>query len=174
MGASLLVRLQPAVARDAPKLAALHTAVAEQLTNKHGRGPWSSKTSEVRVLHALRTKRVLVVRDGAEVVGTFGLTTKKPWSIDIRYFSDCQRPLYLLAMAIHPAKQRQGIGRRCLELAQEIATAWPADAIRLDAFDAGAGAGAFYATCGWTEVGRVLYRRVPLIYYELLLCEKPH
>jgi GNAT superfamily N-acetyltransferase len=173
MGASLQVRLQPAVARDAPKLAALQTAVAEHLTSEHGRGPWSSKTTELGVLRALRTKRVFVAREGAEIIGTLGLTTKKPWAIDTSYFSECHRPLYLLAMAIHPAKQRQGIGRRCLELAQEIATAWPADAIRLDAFDAKAGAGAFYTTCGWTEVGRVLYRRVPLIYYELLLCEKP-
>jgi GNAT superfamily N-acetyltransferase len=174
MGASLQVRLEPAITDDAPKLAALHTAVAEHLTNKHGRGLWSSRTTEVGVLHALRTSRVFVARQGAEILGTLRLTTKKPWAIDTSYFSECHRPLYLLAMAIHPAKQRQGIGRRCLELAQEIAAAWPADAIRLDAFDAEAGAGAFYAACGWTEVGRAVYRGAPLIYYEFLLCEKAH
>ena len=40
---------------------------------------------------------------------------------------------------------------------------------RLDAYDSQAGAGEFYASCGWTEVGRASYRDVPLIYYELLL-----
>jgi GNAT superfamily N-acetyltransferase len=45
---------------------------------------------------------------------------------------------YLLAMAVTPAKQRQGIGRRCMEEAKRIARAWPADAIRLDAYDAAA------------------------------------
>jgi hypothetical protein len=56
-----------------------------------------------------------------------------------------------------------------MTLAARIARDWPADAIRLDAYDAPAGAGGFYATCGYTEVGRVRYRGTPLIYYELLL-----
>ena len=32
-----------------------------------------------------------------------------------------------------------------------------------------AGAGSFYAKCGFREVGRVRYRTVPLIYFEMLL-----
>jgi hypothetical protein len=46
---------------------------------------------------------------------------------------------------------------------------WPGQAIRLDAFDADAGAGDFYAKGGYREMGRVVFRQVPLIYYELLL-----
>jgi GNAT superfamily N-acetyltransferase len=65
--------------------------------------------------------------------------------------------------------QRQGIGRLLLTEAVRVARAWPADAIRLDAFDAEAGAGAFYAKCGFREVGRVVYRKAPLIYFEALL-----
>jgi len=42
-------------------------------------------------------------------------------------------------------------------------------AIRLDAYDAEAGAGRFYARCGYTELGRAIYRSAPLIYYELRL-----
>lgn len=161
--------LNLATADDTPHLVALHNTVAEHLTQRHGKGPWSSETTEKGVLYALRTKRVFVAREGAEIVGALGLTTKKPWAIDTSYFSECRKPLYLLAMAIHPAKQGQGVGRRCLELAKEIARAWPADAIRLDAFDAEAGAGPFYFKCGWTEMGRVVYRKAPLVYYELLL-----
>jgi GNAT superfamily N-acetyltransferase len=71
-------------------------------------------------------------------------------------------------MAVIPDRQRQGIGRFCLEEARRIAEAWPADAIRLDAYDAKAGGGGFYERCGWTEKGRVSYRGVPLIYYELI------
>ena len=47
--------------------------------------------------------------------------------------------------------------------------AWPADAIRLDAYDADAGAGDFYAKCGFREVGKATYREVPLRYFEKLL-----
>jgi len=160
---------QPATANDAPALAALHTATASHLTEVHGHGHWSSKTTEKGVLFALRHHDVYVARLGSELVGTLQLTKKKPWAIDTRYCTPCELPLYLINMAIAPAQQRQGIGRRCLEEARRVARVGPANAIRLDAYDSPAGAGGFYASCGWTEVGRASYRDVPLIYYELLL-----
>lgn len=160
---------KPGVANDAPALASLHTAVAQHLTKLHGKGPWSTETSAKSVLRAMRLSHIFVARQGNEIVGTLRLAAKKPWAIDKSYFAKRDRPIYLLAMAIVPAKQRQGLGRRCLEQARLIAREWPADAIRLDAYDANAGAGAFYARCGYTEVGRVSYRNTPLIYYELLL-----
>jgi GNAT superfamily N-acetyltransferase len=160
---------RPGTVDDAVTLAALHTAVAEHLTQRYGRGPWSSKTSAKGVLHAMRTSRVFVAREGSKIVATLRLATKKPWAIDTSYFAACGRPLYLLGMAVTPTRQRQGIGRRCLEEATRVARAWPADAIRLDAFDAEAGAGGFYANCGYTEVGRTSYRNSPLIYYQLIV-----
>ena len=160
---------QPACPSDAAALAALHTAVADHLTGRYGHGPWSSKTSEKGALWAMRTSRVFVARLGTELVGTLRLATKKPWAIDTSYFSACRSPLYLLSMAVTPARQRQGIGRRCLQEALRQAKAWPADAVRLDAFDAKAGAGGFYARCGWNERGRVSYKGAPLIYYEFVL-----
>ncbi len=160
---------QSAVPGDAAALAALHTAVADHLTSLHGRGPWSSGSSEKGVLYAMRSSQVFVARLGTEIVATLRLTTKKPWAIDTSYFPACDRPLYLLAMAVTPTRQRQGIGRKCLAEAKRAAKAWPADAIRLDAYDAKAGGGGFYARCGWTERGRASYRGVPLIYYEYVL-----
>jgi len=158
-----------ATADNAETLATLHTEVADHLTRQHGRGPWSTKTSEKGVLLAMRTSQVFVARQGAEIVATLRLATKKPWAIETSYFAKCQRPLYLLAMAVKPAKQRQGLGKRCFEEAKEIAKGLSADAIRLDAYDAPAGASNFYASCGCSEVGRVSYRNTPLIYFELLL-----
>src|SRR5271163_199159 len=107
--------LELGTADDAAALAALHTAVALHLTRQHGHGPWSGKTSEKGVLYAMRTSRVFVARQGVEIVGTLRLATKKPWAIDTRYFAKCRKPLYLLAMAVTPAKQRRGIGKRCFE-----------------------------------------------------------
>src|SRR5580698_7674458 len=161
--------LQLATAADAKSLAALHTAVSEHLTSQFGQGPWSAKTSEKAVLFAMRNSSVFITRRRTKIIGTLRLTTKKPWAIDTRYFSKSKKPLYLLAMAVSPALQRQGIGKRCIESANQIARSWPADAIRLDAYDANAGAGGFYSRCGFTEVGRVTYRNAPLIYFELLL-----
>ncbi len=161
--------LEPAAVEDAAALAALHAAVAQDLTAKHGKGHWSSSASEKGVLFQMRTGKVFVVRSGGELIATVRLATKKPWAIDKSYFTACKRPLYLHDMAVDPARQRQGIGRRCLEEAIEIARAWPGDAIFLDAYDAAAGAGDFYRKCGFREVGRVTYRKTPLIYFEMLL-----
>jgi GNAT superfamily N-acetyltransferase len=80
-----------------------------------------------------------------------------------------KRPLYLTGMAVSVAHQGQGLGRLALEDARRVAISWPADAIRLDAYDAEAGAGSFYASCGFRECGRVVYKGDPLRYYELLL-----
>jgi GNAT superfamily N-acetyltransferase len=162
-------RFELASTADAAALAVLHTAVADDLTQKHGRGPWSTKTSEKGVMLALRISQVFIARQGEEIVATLRLATKKPWAIDVSYFTNCKQPLYLLAMAVSPVKQRQGIGRRCFEEAIKIAKAWPADAIRLDAYDAAAGAGGFYSGGGCAEVSRVVYRNTPLVYYEFLL-----
>jgi GNAT superfamily N-acetyltransferase len=169
MARSAQFGLAPAVAGDAAALAALHTAVAEHLTELHGAGPWSSKSSEKGVLFAMRHSRVFVARIGSELVGTLRLATKKPWAIDTIYFTPARRPLYLLAMAVAPARQRHGIGTRCIKEAERIARGMQSDALRLDAFDAKAGAGGFYARCGWKETGRVTYRNAPLIYYEMML-----
>jgi GNAT superfamily N-acetyltransferase len=160
---------KPATQRDVAPLALLHTAVADHLTEQHGQGPWSNKTSEKWVQFAMRNSTVFVAKQGDEILATLRLATKKPWAIDKSYFTKCKKPLYLLGMAVTPSRQRQGLGKKCLTEAVKIAKAWPADAIRLDAYDAKAGAGPFYARCGFTEMGRAAYRNVPLIYYEFLL-----
>jgi GNAT superfamily N-acetyltransferase len=107
-----------------------------------------------------------VARDDDRIVATLRLATKKPWAIDTAYFELVRRPLYLLDMAVEPSHQRRRLGSVLVEEAKKIARAWPADAIRLDAYDSPAGAGPFYQKCAFREVGRVRYREVPLIYYE--------
>jgi GNAT superfamily N-acetyltransferase len=111
--------------------------------------------------------RILIARTNRRIAGTLRLATKKPWAIDTAYFTAARRPLYLTGMAVHPELQRRGVGRLLLKEAEALARAWPADAIRLDAFDAEAGAGAFYAKCGYREVARVTYKQNPLVYFEL-------
>ena len=157
---------------DAPALALLRTAVARKLTAEHGKGHWSSEVSEAAALRGLQHARVLVARDAGQddrIIGTLRLATKKPWAIDIAYFTGVPRALYLHDMAVAPDVQLRGTGRRLVEEAVRAARDWPAQAIRLDAYDAPAGAGGFYAKCGFTEVGRVVYRGNPLVYFERML-----
>jgi GNAT superfamily N-acetyltransferase len=103
------------------------------------------------------------------VLTVLRLATKKPWAIDASYFTPVKRPLYLTGMVVAVGHQGRGLGRLALADAVAVAREWPADAIRLDAYDAPAGAGPFYARCGFIERGRVVYRNDPLVYFELRL-----
>jgi len=157
---------------DAAELATLHNAAAAELTRQFGQGVWTSTLTERGVLNQFRRptfERVLVARANSRIAGTLRLATKKPWAIDTAYFTAAKRPLYLTSMAVHPDFQRKGVGRFLMQEAAALARAWPSDAIRLDAFDAAAGAGPFYAKCGYREVARVTYKRAPLVYFELML-----
>ena len=165
----MVLRVEDAVEADAPALAALRTAVAERLTWQFGRGHWSSTASEAGVLSGMRGSRVLVARDSERIVGTLALAARKPWAIDPAFFTPARAPLYLTDMAVDPSVQRTGIGRRLIDEAVAVARSQGSDAIRLDAYDAAAGAGDFYAKCGFRETGRVTYRNTPLVYFEMVL-----
>ena len=157
---------------DAAALAALHTAVAEDLTRRFGPGGWSSGQTERGVLSEMRKpkfSRIVMARCQRRIIGALRLATKKPWAINTAHFTPACRPLYLTGMAVHPDFQRQGVGRLLMKEAEAVARAWPADAIRLDAFDAKAGGGGFYAKYGFREVARVTYKKCPLVYFELTL-----
>ena len=168
MGRRAGLSVSPAAQPDVPAIVSLRVAVAKELTRAHGRGHWSSCPTERGVLRALKTSRVLVARRKSEVVGTVRLEAKKPWAIDVSYFVAVPKAVYLHDLAVAPEAQGQGIGQLLVEGAVAVARVWPSNAIRLDAYDHAAGAGPFYAKCGFREVGKVTYRDVPLIYYELL------
>ena len=163
------MRFRLAGPSDAAALVELRVAAARELTRQFGEGHWSNEPSERGVINELHNAQVWIARRGNMVLGTFRLATKKPWAIDRTYFTESKRPIYLTNMAVLPDYQRHGIGRLCLEHAAKRVREWPADAIRLDAYDAAAGAGEFYGKCGFREVGRALYRGTPLVYYELLV-----
>jgi ribosomal protein S18 acetylase RimI-like enzyme len=140
-----------------------HTVLANFLCSAFGGTPDAAAREAAR---RMRHGKVFVARRRGRIIATLCLTTKKPWAIDAAYFTKVRLPLYLIGMAVAPAFQRQGIGRLCLLEAEKIAANWPAQAIRLDAYDSPTGAGGFYERCGYREVGRVVYRQTPLIYYE--------
>ncbi len=168
------LRFAIAAEPDAPTLAALHRAASEDLTRRFGHGFWSSPPTERSLLVELRRPKfshTLIAHSGSRLAGTLRLATKKPWAIDTAYFTAATRPLYLAGMAVHPDLQRLGVGRLLIQEAEAHARAWPADAIRLDAFDNAAGAGPFYAKCGYREVAHVIYKKDPLVYFELVLTQ---
>jgi len=163
------IRLQLATDDDALALVSLRQAVNEHLTEEFGYGYWCENLSERGALSAVRNSPVYVVRHQGRVLATMTLATRKPWLIDLDYFASRQRPFYLTNMAVHPDFQRQGLGRETIADARRIVLESGGDAIRLDSYDTPAGAGPFYSKCGFTEVGRTIYRTAPLIYFEMPL-----
>jgi GNAT superfamily N-acetyltransferase len=146
----------------------VRVAAADRLTREFGDGHWSAHTNEAAVRRDIKASYVLAIRDRGEIVGTLTLQAKKPWAIDLACFTPCVKPLYLINMAVAPERQRSGFGRALLVEALSAARAFPADAIRLDAYAGVAGAGDFYRKCGYTHVGGKSYRGVPLLYFELM------
>ena len=165
---SARVRVVLATVADAAAIASIHNAAADDLTARFGKGTWSTHGTDHGVRFAMSRGRIYIARAGRTIVGSMTLGTRKPWAIDPSYFTNVARPLYLTGMAVQPSRQGAGIGRALIDESRRIAGDWPADAIRLDAFDGEVGAGAFYAKCGFREVGRRTYRTAPLVYFEWL------
>ena len=159
------LKFRDATLHDVAVIAALQNAAAGALTARH----WSSLVTERGAALSQRHARVRLGRSGRRVLTVLRLATKKPWAIDVAYFTPVKRPLYLTGLAVSVPHQGQGLGRQALEDAGGVARAWPASALRLDAYDAEAGAGSFYAACGFRERGRIVYKGDPLVYFELLL-----
>jgi GNAT superfamily N-acetyltransferase len=165
------IRLSFAVASltDASLVAVLRGRAAHDLTLRFGPGHWSGEATASGVVAGMMDSRVIFARRGTAVVATYRLSAVRPWAMHDACFTSCQQPLYLTDMAVLPDLQGRGIGRRCLAHAVRCARQWPANAIRLDAYDAAAGAGLFYEKCGFQKVVRLIHRGVPLVYYERLI-----
>jgi GNAT superfamily N-acetyltransferase len=155
-----------ATSDDVDALLALQNETAAALSSRFGHGHWSGSATRRGLEFSMRHARYRVGRDRSRILTVLRLATRKPWAIDVTYFTPCERPLYLTSMAVAKSHQGRGLGRAALEDALAVARAWPADAVRLDSYDAAVGAGGFYARCGFEERGRVSYRRTPLVYYE--------
>jgi len=161
------LKLQLASANDIAELVAMRTRVSQDLAKKFGEGFWAGKPTEGGERFLMRIGQVYIARYRGRFIAALALTTRKPWSIDVKHFGAIAKPLYLRAMAVDPAQQRKGVGRQCIAEARRIAIEMGREVIRLDAFDCPAGAGEFYRKCGFVEVARVVYKGVPHIDFEL-------
>ncbi len=154
---------------DIPALLKLRLAVDADQARRFGKNRWSTTINEKSVARGLKSSRVLVARRHGRIVGTLRMATEKPWAIDLRYFTPVAKAVYLHDIDVDPLLQRSSIGRQLIERAKAVAREWPVGAIRLDAYDGSSGGGPFYRKCGFTEVGRAVYRGVPLVYFECVL-----
>jgi GNAT superfamily N-acetyltransferase len=158
-----------ATAKDDAAQFAHQIADAAEQAERFGDSRWSTTISEKSVARGLKSSRVLVATRHGRIIGALRMETKKPWAIDVTYFTPVAKAVYLHDVSVDPRLQRTGVGRRLIERAKAAAREWPVDAIHLDAYDGPSGGGSFYRKCGFTEVGRKVYRGVPLVYFEFVI-----
>jgi GNAT superfamily N-acetyltransferase len=158
-----------ATSGEARALAALRAAVAHGMTEQFGAGHWSACPSKAEVLRQLRASHVLVARRDAQLIGTVRLVRALPWAIDSSAFTPVAKPWYVLGLAVAAQYRGQGVGRKLMEAAKNTATSWGAEALWLDAYEHEAGAGPFYAKCGFRKVGGTQHGGVPLSFFEWLV-----
>jgi hypothetical protein len=62
---------------------------------------------------------------GKRILTVLRLATKKPWAIDVAYFTPVKRPLYLTGLAVAVTHQGQRLGRLAIEDARAVAANLP-------------------------------------------------
>lgn len=165
-----MVRLRQAGLDDLEPVRHILAAAADDLTARFGQGHWSG----VRAMETLQTHAVAgdlyVVEAASIAVGALRLTERKIGFYKQDWFARPEDPAgYLLDMAVHPAHQNRGVGRRAMQLAERVAQRAGLLAVRLDAYQGPAGAGDFYKKCGYTLVHSGEIRGIGLEYFEKLL-----
>ena len=112
------------------------------------------------------------ILDGNQIIGAMAVDDRQsdqyhglPWS------DPFELPACIHRLAVHPAHQGQGHGKRLLCFAEEEARLNGATSIRLDVFSGNAGAVQMYLRAGYAEVGTIRFpmRRAPYICMEKLL-----
>jgi predicted N-acetyltransferase YhbS len=154
---------------DIEALLKLQLAIDADQAERFGGDRYTTTISDKSVARSLKASRTLVAMRRGQIVGTVRMETKKPWAIDLSYFTPVSQAVYLHNVDVHPELQRSGIGRQLLDRTKTMAKDWPVDAIRLDAYDGASGAAPFYKKCGFKKLGHTVYRGVPIVYFELVL-----
>lgn len=166
--------IRAARSSDVPAIHRLSRDAADALTRDFGPGHWSKVTTRKTLRKAVDLGSLYVVEADGQVAGTFRLSSTKIPFYRKSWFARPDDPAaYLRDMAIDPAHQRKGLGRAAMAAMERRARAEGLRAIRLDAYDAGAGAGAFYRKCGYTLVHQGNIGATALEYYEKVLGDGP-
>jgi GNAT superfamily N-acetyltransferase len=172
--------IDEATPNDVAEILALRLAVGARMQERFGDDRWAPPISESSVRRLFKGPRIrksdgatlikiLVGRSRGEIVALTRMQTKKPWAFDLKYFMACAKAVYLGDVEVLPKCQGRGFGTQLMAAAIGHARTWPVDAVRTSAFDGAAGAGLFYTKCGFREMGRVKYRKIPMIYFEMIL-----
>ena len=148
----------------------IRRSAADLLTSVHGEGHWSTVTSVKTIRKHAEAGLVYLFFEGDSPIGTFHLVDRKIGFYKKEWFEIPDQPaFYLMHMALHPDRQRKGLGREMMIEIEAIAVNKSIHSIRFDAYNADAGAGKFYEKCGYQLVHKGSFNSVALLYFEKVL-----
>lgn len=157
---------------DARTIESIRRAAAADLTARFGVGAWSSVTSLRRIQQLAGRGQIYLVEEARVPVATFLLADRRPPFCRLDWFADRKAPAcYMRHFAVHPERQGRGVGRLVLAEIERLARARGAEALRFDAYRGEAGAGPFYAKCGYAHVHSGSVEGVALDFYEKRLVD---
>jgi ribosomal protein S18 acetylase RimI-like enzyme len=158
---------RPARPEDAANIHALLAAAGEALARQGFRN-WLSPYPIDRLLSDIADGEVVVVEDRSELAATFTLGREamppyvpEPWPVAIE-------ALYLNRLAVHPSRQREGLGSWCLARIAEHCRTLGVAAVRCDVLADNLQLCAFYERHGYVERGRRSRSGFEFVSYELL------
>jgi GNAT superfamily N-acetyltransferase len=171
--------IEEATPHDVTEILALRLAIGAHMQERYGDDRWAPPIHEGSVLRYFKGPRtrksdgetlikILVGKIRGEIVALTRMQTKKPWAFDLKYFTPGAKAVYLGDVEVSAKCQGQGFGTQLMAAVVDHARVWPVGAVRTSSYDGAAGAGPFYAKCGFRETGRVTYRTIPMIYFEMI------
>lgn len=108
-------------------------------------------------------RQVYAVVHAKQEIATFTLGTALPMSyqkipaILEMWNNPRPRALYINHLAILPSFQGRGLGRRCMQAIEDMATDQGCDVLRLDAYSKHTGLQSFYPKLGFRNVGHFVF-----------------
>ena len=153
---------------DAVAVHALLAAAGEAL-GRQGFRNWLTFYPLDRILRDIEDRDVFVAKDRSELAATFTLGREaipsyvpEPWPVP------ALEALYLNRLAVHPSRQGEGLGSRCMARIAEHCRVAGAAAVRCDVLAANRVLCAFYERHGYVERGRRSRSGFEFASYELL------
>lgn len=128
-----------------------------------GLGHWVPPYPLEKLRQDAERRQVYAVLHTDRVIATFTLGTALPASYRriapiLQMWNTPQpRALYINHLAILPALQGRGLGRRCMEAIEDMAMAQGCEVIRLDAYIRHPGLHIFYPRMGYRDVAHVVF-----------------
>lgn len=125
-----------------------------------GLNHWVPPYSLEKLRQDAENRQVYGVLHANQIIATFTLGTALPRSYQklpaiLQMWNTAQpRALYINHLAILPSFQGHGLGRRCVQTIEGMASEQGCDVLRLDAYSKHAGLQIFYPRLGFRNVGR--------------------